>query len=435
MLNGTLCPRCFRKLSEHLWNNDPLTSISGCPYYFDEVSGFLIPNPGDKLYVGAMQIYAQDLIDLQAVYQAQEALYLTPAEYTTFSDITIPCTQIQAKHIVLELRASALKLITAVGMDLSTFLSYDADSIQRKSPLQTDWYDATLTEKRINVNHIEDLRKMVIVAKWMQLYWNTWSLAEGLVDMDFPIMLDSSVLHTWLINIPASHSIIVPPGSGNYEQSDSSLGAGSGEAITLSGEVALTVGAYAGGRHSIGGRYGGVASHFVSAEHIKLLPDTLFRAIYSFASSGNAVYDVPSSVPQSGHVGTVTIDNGFRMTVGFEKFTPPDIITDLSITYTDVSGGGDFLIADSGDLTRNIYNDFASKYPLEVLTDYHFYSIEFSISGGINGELYSIGFMIDPADPMHYILDPAFIPLEYNTTGSLVVNKLLLGKNVDIPTP
>ena len=64
-LNGTLCPRCFRKLSEHNWTNDPLKSITGCPYYFDEGSGFVILNTGIKDYQGANQVTAQDLIELQ----------------------------------------------------------------------------------------------------------------------------------------------------------------------------------------------------------------------------------------------------------------------------------------------------------------------------------------------------------------------------------
>jgi hypothetical protein len=159
-LNNDLCPRCFRKIAEHNWSDDPLNSITGCPYYFNEGSGFLIPqsDPTLRRYKGINQITASDIKQIQDYYHAQEvALGISPL--TVFSDLTIAFTQVQKKHVIDEIRTSIQKILTNQTINLSSYLSYDEDSVQRVSPLQTNWFDSDLTKKQINVNHFEDCRK------------------------------------------------------------------------------------------------------------------------------------------------------------------------------------------------------------------------------------------------------------------------------------
>jgi len=162
-LNANRCPRCFRLITEHTWTDDPVKSITGCPFYYDEGTGFLISqsDPTLRLYKGINIITAIQFKEIQDYYKGLEEIYILPLNRTIFTTVENK-TIIQKIHIT-EIRSSIEKLLSALGVDKSTFLSYDESNVQRQNPEQVDWIDAVIndgTKKTIiDDKHIEDLRK------------------------------------------------------------------------------------------------------------------------------------------------------------------------------------------------------------------------------------------------------------------------------------
>ena len=163
------CPKCFSKLSEHEWTDDPIETPKG--------------EAGEN-YIGFLYMKPEHIEELQNARQGQEISAGIPEdERTTFTPVRVEGKDVYfyKKHL-RELRESTEKILNATGQTKEEYFNYDDEETEYNiGHHQLDWHDGNLNETFIYIKavHIEDLRHYIKIEVEPTDDWiETWEDAE-----------------------------------------------------------------------------------------------------------------------------------------------------------------------------------------------------------------------------------------------------------------
>jgi hypothetical protein len=176
-LNEERCPYCFSLFSDHLWTHDPILTLNGSKFCFDDETGKLVESESieKRYHKGFYQILNSDIKELQEEYDD----YKPENGWTPVEDSADGLWVPNKKHI-RELREAieeALEITEASTETerqaiLEEYFNYDENGTERVSSAQhqKEWTDSTLTnttepkwQGQIKNLHIEELRHSLII--------------------------------------------------------------------------------------------------------------------------------------------------------------------------------------------------------------------------------------------------------------------------------
>ena len=146
------CPRCFSEIyiTGALWTDDPILTPKG--------------EAGED-YIGFIYLNATHIKELQEIRAQQEIdVGITAPNRTTFTPVRVEGKRVyfHKKHF-RELRESTEKILVATGQTKENYFNYDEEGTEYNiGDHQLDWHDIDFTTvgKKIDIKavHIEDLR-------------------------------------------------------------------------------------------------------------------------------------------------------------------------------------------------------------------------------------------------------------------------------------